>query len=84
MILLAINATNFTELSKIPCIFVENFRTTFKVYPQFFCLRQKNRGVSFWGSAPIPVIPAVFRIRRKNRGVGSEGFALTTPFISAN
>jgi hypothetical protein len=59
MILLAITATNFTELSKILCIFVEILEQLLQFTLYFFRLRRKNRGVGAEGVALItPFISA--------------------------
>jgi hypothetical protein len=53
MILLAINATDFTELSKILCIFVEISEQILQFILDFFCRRRKNWGVGAEGCRHI-------------------------------
>jgi hypothetical protein len=51
MILRVISATNFTQLAKIPCIFVEILERNQRFFLDFFAFGEKNRGVGLEGFA---------------------------------
>jgi hypothetical protein len=53
MILLVINATNFTQIPKILCIFAEISEQILQLIFDFFTKGEKNRGVGAEGVALI-------------------------------